>query len=494
MLGTNAVVTWYTGPNGTGANLGTGLTLNGVGANTYYARVTGNCGAPQEANVTVNSIANTFTGTGDWTDNARWSCGAPPSSGDVVIIAAGANATLNTNFLVSGSLTMTATSTLTVNPTRTLSVDVAATADFAGQSVTFQSDATGTASLGQMNGTLTGATNVTVERFIRNNGFRSWRLLSVPVTSAQTIRQAWQEGDDNPLPKDNNIANRGTQITGVFATQAAAAAAGFDSTSVQAGMLRWNGANWSNITSTNQSINNFSSYFLYIRGERGQTVTGSVNSSSPTTLRTKGTVFTGDQTTNVGAGAFALVPNVYPSAINFSGLTRTGGVNNLFYIWDSKKLNGNSLGAYQTFSNTNSFNCLISGGSYTLGQPNTTIESGQSFFVTSGAAGTIILKETAKISGTAGSLGFRPSGIKRKIDTRLYNSLDEMLDANTVVFDAAYSKAVSEEDAPKLGNPGANFAIENSSKLLAIEGTQPVQRRRCHPIQDVEPCERRLQT
>ena len=53
-------------------------------------------------------------------------------------IAAGANATLNTDFLVSGSLTMTATSTLVVNPTRTLSVDVAATANFAGQSVTFQ--------------------------------------------------------------------------------------------------------------------------------------------------------------------------------------------------------------------------------------------------------------------------------------------------------------------------------------------------------------------
>ncbi len=49
-----------------------------------------------------------------------------------------------------------------------------------------------------------------------------------------------------------------------------------------------------------------------------------------------------------------------------------------------------------------------------------------------------------------------------------------MLDANAVVFDAAYSKAVREEDAPKLGNPGANFAIETDSKLLAIAGTSPV--------------------
>jgi trimeric autotransporter adhesin len=475
VVGTNAVVTWWTGPNGTGTNLGTGTTLNNVGANTYYARVTGDCGAPAEASVTINSTGNIFTGTGNWSDNARWSCGAPPSSGDAVTIDAGANCTLDVNFTVSGSLIMNATSTLIVNPTRTLSVDVAATANFNGQSVTFLSDATGTASLGQVNGTLSGASNVTVERYIPNNGFRSWRLLSVPTQSSRTIRQSWQEGDANPLAQQNNVPDRGTQITGVFGTAAAAIAAGFDSTSVQASMLRWNGAGWSNITSTNQAINNFNSYFLYVRGERSRTVTGATTNSSATTLRTRGTVYTGDQVTNVGASAFALVPNLYPSAISFTGLTRTGGVNNLFYIWDSKKLSGTSLGTYQTFSATNSFNCLISGGSYTLGQPNTVIESGQSFFVTSGAAGTITLKESAKIAGGTG-LGFRPtpSAVKSKLDTRLYNSVGEMMDANTVVFDAVYSKAVAEEDAPKMGNPAANFAIETGSKLLAIEGTAPV--------------------
>ena len=83
------------------------------------------------------------------------------------------------------------------------------------------------------------------------------------------------------------------------------------------------------------------------------------------------------------------------------------------------------------------------------------------------------MKESAKISGTNGNLGFRPVA-KSKIDTRLYNSLDEMADANAVVFDAGYSKAVAEEDAPKMGNPGANFAIETENKLLAIEGTRLV--------------------
>ncbi len=486
------------GPNGTISSAGETNVPTG-GSKTYTITPDANYhiesvtvdGAPVAlsdytfSNVTANhTIAVTFemdapaTTTWQGTDGAswnvpgNWSNGVPDGSADVIID--NGYPLLDVDFTIpSGkSLTISGTGALVVAAGKTLSVT--GSADFGGKSVTFKSDANGTANLGQVAGTLTGASNVTVERYIPNNNFRSWRLLSVPVTSSQTIRQAWQEGDMNPNPKDNNVANYGTQITGVFNTQAAAAAAGFDSTSVQAAMLRWNGTGWSNITSTNQPINNFNSYFLYIRGDRSLTVTGQSNSSSATTLRTKGTVYTGDQTTNVGAGAFALVPNVYPSAINFTGLTRTGGVNNLFYIWDSKKLSGSSLGTYQTFSSTNSFNCLIAGGSYTLGQPNTVIESGQSFFVTSGAAGTVVLKESAKTNGTNGSLGFRPAGVKRKIDTRLYNSGNEMLDATAVVFDAVYSKAVADEDAPKLGNPGANFAIETDGKLLAIAGTQPV--------------------
>jgi hypothetical protein len=469
--GTNAVVTWYTGPGGTGVNLGTGTSLPGQGANTYYARVTGDCGAAQEQSVTVGSIGNTFTGTGNWTDNARWSCGAPPSSGDAVTIGAGANATLNTNFIVSGSLTMAATSTLTVNPTRTLSVDVAATANFNSQSVTFQSDATGTASLGQVNGTLSGATNVTVERYIPNNGFRSWRLLSVPTFgNGQTIKQAWQE---NQAPLANGNPGFGTQITGPGLNVAASQALGFDNAGSTSSLLSWNGTGWTGQTTTLQAIAGQKAWFLYIRGERSKGVTGLTSDASATTLRTNGTVYTGDQVNTIGASATALIGNVYPSAIDFTGLTRTGGVSNTFYIWDSKKLNGTSLGAYQTFSGTNGFLCLLAGGSYTVGQPNTTIESGQGFLVKSTTSGTLTLKESAKISGTNGNLGLRPSTQKSKIDSRLYNANNEMLDANVVVFDAAYSKSVDTDDAIKFGNPGTNFAIETASTILAVEGTQP---------------------
>ncbi len=54
IAGTGASLTWYTGPSGTGSNLGSSNPLN-VGPGTYYARVTGTCGSPVEASVTVDS-------------------------------------------------------------------------------------------------------------------------------------------------------------------------------------------------------------------------------------------------------------------------------------------------------------------------------------------------------------------------------------------------------------------------------------------------------
>ena len=448
------------------------------GSNTFEVQ------AISQSNADFRSKANgNFSAAGTWEydlGGGNWTnASLPPTSANNVSITH--NVVLDQDYTVGSSknFALGTGAAFTVNPTRTFAVALSGTADFDNKAVTFLSDNTGTASLGQVLGTLTGATNVTVERFIPNNSFRSWRLLSVPTFgNGQTIRQAWQEGDANPLPKQNNLPGYGAQITGVFTTQALAAAAGFDSTSVQAGMLTWGGTNWVNVNSTNTPIANNKAYFLYVRGDRSKSVTGATTDASATTLRTNGTVYTGDQVTNISANSFAVVPNLYPSAIDFTGLTRTGGVSNLFYVWDSKKLSGNSLGIYQTFSGTNGFNCLISGGSYVLGQPNTTIESGQGFFVQSNAsAGTITLKETAKIGGTNGSLGFRPltpaSSIV-KIDTRLYGAgANDMMDANAVVFDAAYSDAVDADDAPKFTNPGENIGIQKGNIVLAIEGRQP---------------------
>lgn len=60
-----------------------------------------------------------------------------------------------------------------------------------------------------------------------------------------------------------------------------------------------------------------------------------------------------------------------------------------------------------------------------------------------------------------------------KIDTRLYNSSNIMLDGNVVVFNTLYSNAVDFDDAPKMSNPGENIAIQRGSAVLVVEGRQP---------------------
>ncbi|KXK36997.1 MAG: fibronectin type III domain-containing protein [Bacteroidetes bacterium OLB9] len=92
VVGEGATVTWYTGPNGTGTNLGTGLTL--AGAHTgiiYYARVTGDCGPAKEASYTLTEdgpVENINTG--------RKYCAIQSAiddsittDGDTIVVAAG---------------------------------------------------------------------------------------------------------------------------------------------------------------------------------------------------------------------------------------------------------------------------------------------------------------------------------------------------------------------------------------------------------------------
>jgi len=441
--------------------------LNATGTTEYTFTVTSaSATRAQDRFRLLLSNMNEFTGSGDWTDVSRWSLGRVPAVNESFSIGAGADASLNTDFELTGTLTMGDGSRLTVNPGRTLSIGTGGVADFKEQSVVFKSDATGYGSLGQVTGTLMGASNITVERYIPNNGFRSWRLLSVPTYGTQTIRQSWQE---NNAPMVNGKPGYGTLITGGGNNTGAAQAAGFDFSGANASMLTWNGTGWSNITGTLGAISAHPAYFLYVRGDRSKGVTGQTTDANATTLRTTGNVYTGDQSYSIPSGQFAVVPNPYASAIDFTQLQRSG-VANTYYVWDAKKQNGNQLGAYQTFAGPD-YECLLGGGSYVLGSlNNTVIESGQAFLVRGTTGGNILIKETAKRgSSSIGNLGLRPVGAVKKLKAGLYAE-GEMLDAAQVRFGTAFSNEVNGEDADKLGNPGVNLAVEHNQRLLAVEG------------------------
>lgn len=357
-----------------------------------------------------------------------------------------------------------------------------------GGNLTFKSNQFGTARLAQ--GATTGqwvTGDVTVERYIPANAQRAWRFLSVPTKGTQTIKQAWQEGatpsNFNPKP------GFGTRLT---TPQSAYSALGFDERTTKASIQFFNQASgttgaWVDVSSTlnggnRPQIESVKGYSVYVRGERTQTASSAVTSTTPTTLRTTGTLYTGNQSPiAVGSGRFDLIGNTYVSPIDFTGLTRTNLVNT-FYLWDPKLVTGTppniSLGGYVTFSLVNGWVGVPSSSSYGT-TPRTTIQSGESFMIQANAGGgSITLNESAKVAGD-GLNYFRPSApttgfekMKANLFTVAADNSTVMADANVTVFDNAFANAVDGDDAVKLTNAGENFAIRRGTTNLVVEGRQ----------------------
>jgi hypothetical protein len=349
--------------------------------------------------------------------------------------------------------------------------------------LTFKSNISGTARLAQ------GATSgqwitgdVTVERYIPWNGQRAWRFLSVATKGAQTIAQAWQER--NVLNVANPFPGFGTLITSPLTNRIAL---GFDTYSAKASMQSWSTGtnNWVDVATTNNAITGrietLRGYAIYVRGDRSIPVSGATNTGNATTLRTRGTLYTGDQLpVSVAANQFALIGNTYVSPVDITQITRTG-LTNAYYVWDPKLVTtSGSLGGYVTFSGTNDWEPSIpagaSGGSYP--GPNTVIQSGQAFMVqATGAGGNLTLLEASKVAGN-GSNAFRPASplATQKLRGRLYvvSGTPVMADANVTVFAAQYANAVDGDDAIKLANGGENLAIARDGYNLVVEGRQPV--------------------
>lgn len=445
-----------------------GLTFNGPGTQIANLTNAAGCDSAATLNLTVKTGKSWVGGAGNWSVASNW-CGGLPAAGDSVIIPSG-SPKMDVNFTSSGYITLSGTGSLTINPLKTLTIT--GTVDFGAKPVIIKSDATGSGSIGTITGILNNATNVTVERYIPNYGFPSWSLLSAP-TVGQSIRQAWQEGTLNLNPFSNNLSGFGTLIFN-SGTQAAAQAAGFDDANAAASLLKYNGTAFEALSSTNTTIATQEGYKIFVRGDRS---VGVASASSATTLRTTGTMYQGYQTTpTIAANAFGVVGNPYPSAINFTSLGRAGGMNDQFYVWDPAKAVGSNVGVYQTFSATNGFEGLISGGSYNVSVPNTVIQSGQAFMVeTSGSAGSFTIQEESKLPGN-GAVVYSPTSLV-KLESRLNRiggTNAGMADANVVVFDVAYSNTVNSDDATKMSNPGENFGVLQITKTLAIEGRQPV--------------------
>jgi hypothetical protein len=476
-----------------------------------------------------------------WTDASNWSaCGVPPPGADITIATTTNSPTLPAGTTVVGMLTMNAgininlggntlsitsisglgaitgssTSNLivagtagTINFTQTsaatrslnnltLSTGSSATLGNAldvygtislttgslnlnAQAVTLKSNATNTARVANLTGsTLSGATNVTVERWIKlraGGTGRAYRLLAPTVNTTGTVRANWMEGGMNTVvggANSNPVLLFGTHITG-----AGGNANGFDVTqNNQASVYATTNAvtpTYAAIGNTSGTLNALTGYFLFVRGDRSMNIHLNAAPNMPTsstTLRTTGTLITGTQTafTNAfigGAGAKNLITNPYASPIDWAAVNAAStNVTGSYTYWDA---NIGLRGGFATVT--------TAGVSTPATSATQNIQSGQAFFVEASGAPvpTVSIQESHKSAGNNNGVFRTPEAPMESFRTELYfteaNGYRRVADGVIAVYDNKYKAAVDADDATEIGNWDENIAISRDGKKLAIE-------------------------
>ncbi len=503
-------------------------------------------------NIASTAPQMTWTGTTNstWTTGTNWNCGSTPTATDDIIIPSGgtqpvlpANTTvrnvslagvlslngftLTVNGAITGAGTITGSSTsgLTINgaagtlnftqttaATRSLNnltlasgasatlgtaADVygtisltAATLNLNAQNLTLKSDATNTARIADLTGsTLSGATNVTTERWIKlraGGTGRAYRLLTPTVNTTGSIKTNWMEGGMNTVigTNVNPVLNYGTQITGALGNTN-----GFDKTSANSPSLYYttNGVtlSYTAVGSTTGTLNAKTGYFLYVRGDRSMNMTlpqATGMPTSSTTLRTTGTLLTGTQTsfTNAfvgGNGALNLVTNPYPSAIDWSLLYAScTNVKTSYTLWDP---NVGTRGGFVTVTTAGT----VSGG----GTATKYIQPGQAFFVESnGGVPTVSIQEGHKAVGNNNTV-FRGAGSgPESFGVSVYfiepDGYRREADGVTAVYDNSYSTSLDDNDASEINNWDENIAILREGKHIAIESRPVIQQKDTLPL------------
>ena len=425
---------------------GTSLTINGTvsGSGTFTGSST--------SNLTLGGAAGTL----NFTSGSR-------ALKDLVLGSGSASATLGTALDIYGNIQLNG-----------------GTLNMASQAVTLKSNSSSTASIDQLNagGTnLTGADNVTMERFIPQrggaaNGGRAYRVVGSTVVTTTPIRLNWMEGVNNTSAGANINPNAGfgTQISGSQGNTN-----GFDVTQSNSpslytftpGSNTTGNIGYPAVTSVNSgTMDGKTGYFLYIRGDRSTSMTEAYNpgggmSTTATTLRCKGSVQKGDiqYTIDGTTGYFTLITNPYPAPID----------------WNAVSAGNSNIASSYTFWNPNN---STQGGFVTVPTGSVTnryIQPGQAFFVQKAATGgtTVTISETMKAVGNNNNGVYHPQTPFTSFRTELFlteaNGIRHVADEALVKYDNSYSAGPDPDDAEEINNWQDNIAINRNGTHLAIE-------------------------
>ncbi|NNC50428.1 MAG: T9SS type A sorting domain-containing protein, partial [Flaviramulus sp.] len=397
----------------------------------------------------------------DWTDSGNWQDNNAPglSPSEDIIIPGGL-----TNYpdLITGqnlsigegiSLTIESGASLNISPAVVITNNGTVIID---GSLTFQSDATGSAYIGAGSGIFTG--DVTVERYIPAR--RVYRQLSTPVTTSTFIANNWQQA---------------THITG-----STSGANGFDATATgNPSMYTFDNDAYNYFPMGNTDATNLitgQGYHMLVRGDRTTDLTNNNATPSETTLSATGTLVAENDgssmvTVDVPFQRFIFVGNPFQAPVNMNTVLTTDATNispMFYWVWDP---NLGSRGAYATV--------VAATGTATAGDANEFLQAGQAGWVYTAALGesSVSFTQASKNTSVSETAVFKTTAKKvstGQLQLALYESSalaanESEADGLLVLFDDNGNNEVDGSDAPKFTNLDETFATSNNGTLLGIE-------------------------
>ena len=433
--------------------------------------------------------ASDLSNISSWGLNTTDGSGTPPqnfTTDNQGFIIRDVSSTLNANWTVSGAnsilkvgydttaakleipntktFQLGANSSMIVSPFSSISCAIGGTLNFNSRPVTLQSNAFGTATVGQINGTISNATNVTVERYIPSR--RAWRALTAPVSTQTSIFTNWQEGGNG-----NGI--NGINVWTPYPVTDSGLTAGGSSTS----LLEYNssGNSWSGITTTNgigsmMNVDKNKPFMAFVTGSYGTNTIAS--GSYPTTLRATGTLLTGTQSYTTLANKYTFIGNPYASPLSLSEMLNDYSniaFNKNIWIWDANTTTANPVGIYNLFdSNSNTYTNLTS----TL-ESTTQIQSGQAFFVKSTVSGTFVIKEIHKGS-VFSNIVFRDAARAQLLRVGFYKQSNSEWSGRDGAMTVILADADANQTPNKMANGSENVAFTKNSRLFASNHHLPL--------------------
>ncbi len=497
--------------NATTATLNVTGAHSAMSGYTYRCNISNSCGNINTSSVSLTVNPNNWTGSvsSNWATAGNWSCGLVPGSLDDVTIASG-NPTVTSgttvacrNLMKSGLLSTFTVSGATLNiygnlayNGGTIATNVGSNINFAGtgsqsysgsvssfttanisvtggatlnvngllyitnglnvtngtlntnNNITLKSNASGTAFLGPVNGTLAG--RLIFEKYIP--GKRVFRFFAHPFKSDTSIYL-------NSLTNALDITGTGGNANGFTTTVSNAPSAFYYNNTISGSGTGSNDLGWQPFTHTSSGLSNrwesYEGIRVLVRGALGEGLNGLTYTPSATTLSLTGFVNTGTQTINLsrsGTNGYNFIGNPYPAPVDINATSRTN-VGSTFYVWDA------TLGTLGQYRN------IAFGSSYV-------IPAYSGFFVNASSAGSIVFNEANKSTSSTHSLFRTTNTVNNKLSLKL--ATDSVVwDYHTIYFNKNADVNKDYFDGEKLFNASVNLYSLSADKVrLSIDSRQ----------------------